>query len=270
LETAGQFRAQEAQTGRTAEKETRFIPARATDNSFNNAEYKKVLENLRGWQKRAWCDGDWDIAAGQYFTNFRRDVHVYSYIDESLASEWAMALDYGFTHYTVVHLGFQDGDGNFCVVDEHAERQWLPERHAAAIHKMLTKHGLGLHNLKRFVAGADVFSKQSDGTTIAQQYQRFGIRLMPANTDRVNGWAEILRRFGEPSVGIKPSLFVHSRCGRLIDTLPNLQHDPHRPEDVLKTDADEDGIGGDDAADCFRYLVHSRGRRVAVKKLRGW
>ena len=33
-----------------------------------------------------------------------------------------------------------------------------------------------------------------------------------------------------------------------------LQHDPNRPEDVLKVDADEDGVG-DDAADCARYLV---------------
>jgi hypothetical protein len=26
-----------------------------------------------------------------------------------------------------------------------------------------------------------------------------------------------------------------------------MQHDPHRPEDVLKVDCDEDGVGGDDA-----------------------
>src|SRR5512138_286433 len=27
-----------------------------------------------------------------------------------------------------------------------------------------------------------------------------------------------------------------------------MQHDPNRPEDVLEVDADEDGVGGDDAA----------------------
>ncbi len=32
-----------------------------------------------------------------------------------------------------------------------------------------------------------------------------------------------------------------------------LQHDPNRPEDVLKVDADEDGVGGDEAADALRY-----------------
>jgi hypothetical protein len=32
---------------------------------------------------------------------------------------------------------------------------------------------------------------------------------------------------------------------------------------VLKVDADEDGNGGDDAADCLRYLVATKSRVVA-------
>ena len=36
---------------------------------------------------------------------------------------------------------------------------------------------LELSDLKRFVAGADVFSRQSDGTTIAAQYAKQGITL---------------------------------------------------------------------------------------------
>ena len=59
------------------------------------------------------------------------------------------------------------------------------------------------------------------------------------------------------------------RCGRLIETLPALQHDPNRPEDVLKIDADEDGVGGDDCADCLRYLVATKSRTVTQRKLRG-
>ena len=40
-------------------------------------------------------------------------------------------------------------------------------------------------------------------------------------------------------------------------------------EDVLKVDADEDGVGGDDAADCLRYLVATKSRAISVRKLRG-
>jgi hypothetical protein len=48
-----------------------------------------------------------------------------------------------------------------------------------------------------------------------------------------------------------------------------LQHDPNRPEDVLKIDADDDGIGGDDTADCMRYLLATNSRAVTQRKLRG-
>jgi hypothetical protein len=257
------------------EAETRFIAARVTDNRWNNPEYVRVLEGLTGWQRRAWLEGDWDIAAGQFFTTFRREVHVVENFDDTRAVEWFAALDYGFAHYTVVLLGCRDGDGNTFIVDEHAERLWLPQRHAVAIKAMVARHKVGdrkleLSDLKRFVAGADVFSRQSDGTTIAAQYAKLGINLRVANTDRVNGWAEILTRFGDVEANIRPTLFIHQRCGRLIETLPTLQHDPNRPEDVLKVDADEDGIGGDDAADALRYLVATKNRTITQRKLRGF
>ena len=273
------------------ETETRFVPARVGDNAFNNPEYTKVLANLTGWQRRAWYDGDWDIAAGQFFTTFRREAHVIEEFDDTRAREWFVALDYGFTHYTVALLGCTDGDGNVFVVDEHAERLWLPQRHATAIKAMLGRHRvnaergmrsseqpktrtLEISDLKRFVAGADVFSRQSDGSTVAAQYGKLGITLRCANTDRINGWAEILHRLGEPNVGLaeggsKATLFIHRRCARLLECLPALQHDPHRPEDVLKVDADEDGVGGDDTADALRYLVATKAREVRQRKLSG-
>src|SRR5436190_14246081 len=128
---------------------------------------------------------------------------------------------------------------------------------------------LEISDLKRFVAGADVFSKQSDGSTVASQYAKLGIPLRCANTERVSGWAEVLHRLGDPSNGVPARLFLHERCARLIECLPSLQHDPNRPEDVLKVDADEDGNGGDDTADCLRYLVATRTRAVTQRKLRG-
>ena len=160
------------------------------------------------------------------------------------------------------------------VGDEHAERLWLPQRHVAAIRAMVGRHrtrdrALEFGDLRRFVPGTDVFSRQSDGTTIAAQYGREGITLKPANMDRVNGWAEVLQRLGDPDAGLKGSLFIHRRCGRLAETLPSLQHDPNRPEDVLKVDADEDGVGGDDDADALRYLVATKSRTIAQRKLRG-
>lgn len=63
-------------------------------------------------------------------------------------------------------------------------------------------------------------------------------------------------------------LFIHKQCGRLVETLPALQDHPNRPEERLKVDADEDGIGGNDAADARRYLVATKSRAVTQRKLR--
>jgi hypothetical protein len=64
-------------------------------------------------------------------------------------------------------------------------------------------------------------------------------------------------------------MFIHTRCARLLDCLPSLQRDPNRPEDVLKVDADEDGVGGDDSADALRYLVATKGCEIVQRRLRG-
>ena len=53
------------------------------------------------------------------------------------------------------------------------------------------------------------------------------------------------------------------------DCLPFLQHDPDRPADVLNTNPNEEGIGGDDSADALRYLVATRRFRIYQVKLRG-
>jgi len=62
-----------------------------------------------------------------------------------------------------VLLGCRDGDGSLFIVDEHAERMWLPQRHAPAIVAILGRHSISnrrleISDLRRFVAGADVFS----------------------------------------------------------------------------------------------------------------
>ena len=340
------------------ESATRFIPARVDDNAFINPEYKSNLASRTGWQYDAWYLGRWDFPAGQYFKNFRPEVHVIggegstpspfasppaspsplpspvgrergpegrvreapSCLDstaispertqfleelahlrrfrESDAVEWFAAMDYGYTHRTAVLLGCRDHEDNLYIVDEHAERHWIPQRHAEAIKAMLARHTIyanpdhlkesllaqysaysaeanGLWHARQrrmlawFCAGADMFGSESHGDSVARQYRELGLNLRAANMDRVSGWSAILQRLGDPEAGIRPSLFIHQRCQRLLECLPYLQHDPDRPSDVLKTNLNEDGVGGDDAADALRYLVATRVPKLYVRKLTG-
>jgi len=248
---------------------TTFVSARISDNSFTNRDYEKQLQKLSGWQRRAWLDGDWDIAAGQFFTNFRHDTHVRETFDPRRAVRWFAAFDYGFTHYSVFLLAAADADNTLHFVDEHAERRWLPAQHARQIHELLRRHALSPSRLESIVCGSDVFAKQYNGRSIAEEYAAEGLTLKPANMDRLNGWAQMIRRLGDPYSNITPKLFLHPRCAKLIAQIPALQHDPNRPEDVLKIDVDDDtGEGGDDAADACRYLVQTATPTLRLGKLK--
>ena len=281
------------------ESDTRFIPARVDDNAFIDPGYKLALSRLTGWQKNAWHKGEWDFPAGQFFKNFRPEVHVLGDdFRESIGVEWVAAMDYGYNHPTVVLLACFDHEGNLYVVDEHVARFWVPQRHGPAVkalfagHRIYTSlehlrecllaqypvhsterdqlwHRLQSRVLSRFVAGADMFGSESNGHSIANQYRDLGFKLRPACMDRLSGWSALLHRFGDPAAGIKPTLFIHKRCRRLLESLPYLQHDPDRPGDILKTNINEEGIGGDDTADTLRYLVATKGIEVRQVKLRG-
>lgn len=286
------------QTGQ--ESVTRFIPARVDDNAFINPEYKSELANLTGWKRGAWCDGLWNISAGQYFRIFNPAIHLLPADFEPPGDvEWFASMDYGYTHLTAVLLACQDQDENIYVVDEHGERNWIPQRHAQAIKAMCARNSIYsstehlrenllarfpnpckerdfvLHQhqrrlLSRFVAGKDTFSTESNGVTIAKEYGKLGIHLSRANTDRVSGWSAIALRLGDPDVGIKPTLFIHPRCRKLIACLPYLQHDPEQPGDVLKSNINEEGLGGDDLADALRYPVATPANKIYAVKLKGF
>jgi phage terminase large subunit len=240
-----------AQAGK--ERATRFIFATLDDNRFIDPDYRRKLEENTGWRLRAYRFGDWDIAAGQFFTTWRHEAIVKP-PPPFLPHHWTKwaALDYGFTHPTVVYLLAKDDDGNVYVVDEHRQAKWLVQQHAPVIKSMFGRHGVRPDNLVTFVAGHDAFAQKGQSEfTIAEQYAAEGLHLTRANVDRISRAAEVMRLLGDPANGVPSRLTIFDRCTHLIECLPAMEHDPNRPEDVLKVDVDEDGNGGDDPYDSF-------------------
>lgn len=246
------------------ETDTRFIPATYRDNAFLDAGYHKKLDNLAGWQRAAWRDGDWDIDAGLFFSNFKEKRNVLPAFE--IPSDWTVwaALDYGFTHKTAFGLFAESNDGDIYLIDTYSARKRLPPQHAQAFDQMLAKWGIQKGRLRKIVAGSDCFANKADkdGETIAMQYSTLGWTLVPANDDRVNGAAAILRGLGDdaqddiPAVETKLYIFDVPGNRPFIDQLGYLMHDEHRPEDVEKVNCDPDtGEGGDDEYDMTRYGV---------------
>jgi len=101
---------------------------------------------------------------------------------------------------------------------------------------------------------------ESGGPSIAEMMRRIdgnsGPRFRAADNSRVgrlgaaSGWMALRARLKGNADG-HPMLFAFSTCSALIRTLPLLQHDPDRPED-LDTEME------DHAADETRYACLSR------------
>jgi phage terminase large subunit len=243
------------------ETDTRFVFATVDDNRLVDPGYKKKLEDNTGWKLRAYRFGDWDIAAGQYFSTWNYDEHTCEpFIIPAHWPVWG-CLDYGFTHPTAFYL-LTEFDGEITITGEHVEAKKLPRDHAEAMARIASKHGRRIEDISVF-AGADVFANKGDenAKTIAQQYEAHGVNMVPAPMDRISGWGEMLDLLGDPGRDENPipaRLKITRDCVKLIECVPALQHNPNKPEDVLKWDIDDEGTGGDDPADAARYGLMAR------------
>lgn len=244
---------------------TRFIHTTMGDNIFINKSYEDYLNALTGWLRRAWRDGDFSIAAGQFFTTFDEQVHVIPPMRlDPLGNYWWAVMDYGRVHWNITYLLCQVGETVY-VVDEHASRRQLIPQNAEGIKAMLARHANP--PLRTFVAGQDVFATRHTEMTIAEEYHQHGITLSPAKMDRISRASRVVELLGNPNpqegeAHIEPRLRIFDRCEKLIRCLPVMQHDPNRGEDVLKVDTDPDtGEGGDDPYDALGMgLMETAGR----------
>lgn len=220
-----------------------------------------VLNGLTGVRRLRLRDGLWVGAEGQFFEQWDEAIHVREASDYFVIPEdWPIwgAFDYGFAHNTAFGV-YTRHDGTVEKLGEHVANKLLPAQHAAAMDALLQRIGIPKHRLRRIVAGHDAFVSKGDssGETIADQYKKLGYTFTRAQIDRINGAAQLLSRLGNQTTDppTPPTFRVWRRCARTIATIPAMVHDPRRPEDVLKIDAQADGSGGDDSYDETRYAL---------------
>ena len=235
----------------------KFIFATVNDNKAVNDDYRGNLEELTGVERKAYLEGNWDVSAGAYFDQWTHDLHVVAPIQP--LPQWKVwaSMDYGFNHWNVIYLHAQTGDGVIYTFHELAHRKHYPSEIVPDLRAVLASYGLTVLRLDKFYAGADVFNKTGQSEkSIEEQYKALGMKLARAETSagsRVGGAHHLQKLLGQPERGIKPTWHITSNCERLINCLPFLEVDPNNPEDVLKVDADDRGVGGDDPYDAVRY-----------------
>lgn len=243
----------------------RFVAATYRDNAFLNPGYVATLDDLTGWLRRAWRDGDWDAHAGTFFTNYDSKIHVIEpFVIDHLGWTFYLAMDYGWIHPSTFLLFAQDNKKDLYYIDGCAASRRLPAAHHNKVLEMLARWSLRPQDIRAFVMGTDSWSPNEKGVTVAESYRALGWSPTKAKMSRVPGATELLRRLGDAGASIEPTMWIFSTCHGLIEQLPTLQHDPLRPEDVLKVNIDEDGHGGDDWYDAARYAAMLLAGRRAV------
>jgi hypothetical protein len=218
--------------------------------------YRQRLQGLPEADRRALLYGDWDVFAGQFFTEWRRAAHVVT--PSEIPEDWPRwrAVDYGGNAPMCCLWFARDHDKRVHVYRE-LYQPGLLDREQAALIRDLT----GDEKIRFTVADPSMWSKQPNGLSIADVYVAGKVPILPANNDRKAGWNRV-RSFLKAEEGREPMLRVSEMAANLIRTLPALVRDQHDVEDV-------DTDGEDHAADALRYglmgasVQHGRARATS-------
>lgn len=242
-----------------------FIQALISDNKAlieNDPDYVHRLNTETSEAlRKAYLYGDWDILAGQFFSELSRQVHFIAPF--TIPTHWNRfgSYDYGFNHPAAMGYFANDEDGNTYLYREIVKAGCRVDQFA----EMLKKHS-EIESMYVY-AGHDCWAKRSatinkeqgNPPTIAEEFQSHGITLKHAVIDRIAGAAHLRSYLALRGDNKKPRFYIFNTCPITYDCLSRMVHDPNRVEDVLKQDAiDSDPTTGDDPYDMVRYGLMSR------------
>ena len=233
-----------------------FIPAKVYDNKVlmdSNPEYIRTLEALPEDMKRAMLYGDWDIFAGQYFREFRRDIHTVKPFE--LPDYWQRfrSLDYGLD-MTACYWWAVDTQGKCYIYRELHEPNLTLTQAAKKIVGMTPDN----EKISYTVASPDLWNRrQETGESGMEIMVRAGLSgLRRANHSRIQGWRNLREYLSchEDEQGILTArIVIFNTCSNLVRCMPLLQHDEHNPEDAADKPHDITH-----APESIRYGIMSR------------
>ncbi len=218
-----------------------FIQAKVTDNPVlmkKDPEYINMLRSLPYELREAWLNGSWDIFAGQYFSEWNRDVHV---VEPFAIPAWwrrYITMDYGLDMLAAYLIVVDDHDMAYVVQEVYKGRdlgegaKGLIVSEAAAEVKALAGNG----DIAAYLAPPDLWNaRQETGKSVADIFAESGIYLTQSSNDRIDGWMAMHERLHvfEDEQGVQVAkLRIFPQCINLIRTLPQLRYDDKRINDV--------------------------------------
>jgi hypothetical protein len=263
-----------------------YIPSRVADNKYLDGGYVQRLKaSGSDTLVRAWLDGEWSAIQDAFFTEWSNTKHVIPPFDVPAdwlrfrSMDWGSASPFSVGWWAVVGDDYRlpaerdlvaraDGGIHLPRGALVRYREWYGAQDenklkglkltAEEVADGIMQKSLG-EKIAYNVLPPDMLS-QSGGPSLAERMTkhigegRFGPVRKADNTrvpqrGAMGGWDQMRARFR--GVNGVPALYVFSTCTDFIRTVPYLQHDPDKPED-LQTESE------DHVADEARYACMSR------------
>lgn len=257
-------------------EEYSFIQSGVRDNKIlmeQQPEYIAQLEALPPKLREAWLEGSWDIFFGQFFEDFidkpehykdRTWTHViepfeipegwkiYRSFDWGYAKPFSCgwwAVDYDGVVYRILEL-------YGCTAEPNTGIKWTPAQVFAEIHKIETEHRWLKGKRIRGIADPAIWDAEF-GESIAEVAAKHQVFFEKGDHQRIPGWMQVHYRLAFDENGF-PMMYIFKNCKAFIRTIPLLQFDDHKVEDL-------DTEGEDHVADEVRYFLMSRPIKPRVK-----
>ena len=253
-----------------------FIPAQLDDNpsmAEDDPGYEGRLEGLGSVELvKAMRYGDWNVVEGAFFDNWShlniiRPMALPAYLTRFRSMDWGSARPYSVGWWAVADdpIQAETALGQSITIPRGALIRYREvygstgkpneglKQTAEEVARIVLAKEQG-ETISYGVADPAIFTADG-GPSIAERMFSEGLKWRRADNARVarsgalGGWDQMRARISGDEDG--PQLVVFSTCRDFIRTVPVLQHDPDRPEDV---DTDSE----DHAADEARYGCMSR------------
>jgi len=247
-----------------------FVPSKVADNRYLGDDYIANLFQVGSPNLvAAWLDGDWSVIEGAFFDCWSALKHIIKPFEiprdwlRFRSLDWGSAKPFSIGWWAVAGDDYVLPDGQ--VIPRGAlirYREWYGasspnvglKMAAEAVADGIKAREQPGEKITYSVMDPSAFASDG-GPSIAERMGTRGVHFSRADNKRIaqrgalGGWDVVRHRLiGE---GERPMLFFFSTCVDAIRTLPALQHDPDRPEDV-DTEAE------DHAPDEIRYACMSR------------
>lgn len=269
--------------------ERMYIPARLRDNTLLNLNDPTYMQRLKGLGSaslvKALLEGDWSIIEGAFFDCWSEQRHVIRPFEipklwmRYRSMDWGSASPFSVGWWAVVsdETVVENSNGDPLTLPRGClirYREWYGAK-SANVGLKLTAEEVGKGIVARETRMEEINGKselvrdsisygvldpsafkQDGGPSVAETMAINKAIFRPADNTRVGargamgGWDQVRARLKGDEDG-NPMLVVFSTCADTIRTLPVLQHDKDRPEDL-------DTNSEDHAADEIRYGCLSR------------